>query len=147
MITAHMIPPPTLDILKDIDPWIKRRGRLGDRQLEYREDLQLLSQAANTGNRISTEDFYSRLVESMSNNSLEETLGFDGNQLINLFRRTFGPWCLDNLKKSFLNSATIRPYLFKTICEVTEVPSCWHARCVYRTEKPSCMPWLSVRKY
>lgn len=45
----------------------------------------MFSQESNTGSRVATEDFYSRLVEYMSDEVQGETLGFDEEQISNLF--------------------------------------------------------------
>lgn len=88
-----------LTSLRDIGSWIKRRTRMSEWPRECRQTLILLSRASNTGNGATTTYFYSGLVEHQYDDVLGEALGFDRDQQINLFERTFGPRCLDKFQK------------------------------------------------
>lgn len=58
---------------------------MGTWQAESEQALTLLSRMSNTGGDGSTSSFCRLLVEAKCDNLLEETLGFDENQLAGLF--------------------------------------------------------------
>lgn len=63
--------------------------------------LQLLSSATGAGKISTSINFYKGLIEVTSDNSLGVgDLGFNKDQLTDLFRMTFGPKYLDNFQKS-----------------------------------------------
>lgn len=62
--------------------------------------LTLPARISNTSNRDTTVDLDSELVEYKSDDVLEKSLGFDGDQLINPFGRAFGSRYLDDFQKS-----------------------------------------------
>lgn len=68
--------------------------------MECRQALQLLSSEGNAGRMCTYKDFYRGLVEEMSDDSLGEILGYNRDQLTNLFRKTFGPGYLDDNQNS-----------------------------------------------
>lgn len=91
---------PQLITLRVLGAWIRKRHRLDDWQLEFRQLVTLLSWVVNTGSWSSTADFYSMLVKLKSVDILGKSLDYDGNRLTNLFERTFKSGYLDNFLKA-----------------------------------------------
>ncbi|XP_036366636.1 uncharacterized protein LOC118766888 [Octopus sinensis] len=122
------------------ESWFFRRSRLGIWFTECRKALLQFHHSGNASGFGTTTFFYSRLVEAGNN----DTLGLGDNQLDSLFRRTFGPGCLDNFPKSlawqcYRGALPIRDKLARHGQTTTaDCPRCG------RDRKLSCMLLFSV---
>lgn len=82
--------------------------------MECPQELQLLSREVNFSNNSFIADFPGRVVKRYP----EEAFVFDGNQLINLFKWTFGPLYLDNClqylaRRDYCSAMPVRSKLSK----------------------------------
>lgn len=125
--------------LKEQNSWVKRRPKLDSSQTEGYLTFSLFCRADNARGGITNSSSCRGLVTDKCDNVLGETLGFDDNQLTNLFRKTLGTEPMDNNQitcQCYQGALPLRDKRFRHRCAETRTcPICEQSTLSYSARR------------